>query len=473
MVHFKLSSFGEELLSQHELHTVKEPLIQSERGIVFSLEDAKKAEPYLISMVHNKGLDKMISFFSVLKIMCSSEKRSLLCSENYKQAFDERGNKKMTDVYNFIRENFSRPISLERISRITHMSPFSFSRYFKKNCGSGFVEYLNTVRMNKACHLLRETEYQVQDISEQNVDFRAFQISINISGKARDCHHGITGHNLNNFCNLCFYTPFNHLLTMAMTMLEKILANHSKYEEVKPGDIVDIEIDARIARDFGGANVVKNINDFGLEIDDPEKTLFTFDCNPTGSDQKYAVNQHICRLFARNHGIRVYDIDAGIGTHVIIEEGIVFPGSTAISTDSHANILGAIGAFGQGMGDMDITSGWSKGKIWFRVPESVRIDIKGEIPDGISSKDVALNLLRVFGANSLLGYSVEIYGKAIENLSLDDRITISSMATEMGAIIILFPPSTEIVNFFEKRATRSFTPVYADSGATYSRTYRD
>ncbi len=256
---------------------------------------------------------------------------------------------------------------------------------------------------------------------------------------------------------------------MAMTMLEKILALHSKYEEVRPGDIVDIEIDARIARDFGGANVVKNINDFGLGIDDPEKTFFTFDCNPTGSDQKYAVNQHICRLFARNHGIRVYDIDAGIGTHVIIEEGIVFPGSTAISTDSHANILGAIGAFGQGMGDMDITSGWSKGKIWFRVPESVRIDIKGEIPDGISSKDVALNLLRVFGANSLLGYSVEMYGKAIENLSLDDRITISSMATEMGAIIILFPPSAEIVKFCEKRATRSFTPVYADSDAAWSK----
>lgn len=256
---------------------------------------------------------------------------------------------------------------------------------------------------------------------------------------------------------------------MAMTMLEKILALHSKYEEVRPGDIVDIEIDARIARDFGGANVVKNINEFGLGINDPEKTFFTFDCNPTGSDQKYAVNQHICRLFARNHGIRVYDIDAGIGTHVIIEEGIVFPGSTAISTDSHANILGAIGAFGQGMGDMDITSGWSKGKIWFRIPESVRIDIKGEIPDGISSKDVVLNLLRVFGANSLLGYSVEMYGKAIENLSLDDRITISSMATEMGAIIILFPPSPEIVKFCEKRATRSFTPVYADSGAVYSK----
>src|SRR5512136_1104103 len=109
---------------------------------------------------------------------------------------------------------------------------------------------------------------------------------------------------------------------MAMTMLEKILALHSKYETVEPGKIVDIEIDARIARDFGGANVVKNINDFGLKIADPGKTFFTFDCNPTGSDQKYAVNQHICRLFARENDIAVYDIDAGIGTHILIDKGI-------------------------------------------------------------------------------------------------------------------------------------------------------
>ena len=78
-----------------------------------------------------------------------------------------------------------------------------------------------------------------------------------------------------------------------------------------------LKLTPRVARDFGGANVVRNLNDFGLTIDDPEKTLFTFDCNPTGSDQKYAVNQHICRLFAREQGIKVYDIDAGIGTHIL------------------------------------------------------------------------------------------------------------------------------------------------------------
>ena len=258
---------------------------------------------------------------------------------------------------------------------------------------------------------------------------------------------------------------------MAMTLLEKILAAHSKYEMVHPGEIVDIEIDSRVARDFGGANVVRNLIDFGLTIENPDKTLFTFDCNPTGSDQKYAVNQHICRLFAREHGIKVYDIDAGIGTHILLEEGYVYPGSTALSTDSHANILGAIGAFGQGMGDMDIAAAWHNGKVWFKIPPSAKINFEGKIPEGVSSKDIVLNLLNIFGANSLLGYSIEMYGPSVDNLNLDDRITISSMATEMGAIIILFPPTKEIIDYCSKRTKTSFEPLFADGNAVYEKTF--
>jgi 3-isopropylmalate/(R)-2-methylmalate dehydratase large subunit len=258
---------------------------------------------------------------------------------------------------------------------------------------------------------------------------------------------------------------------MAMTLLEKILASHSKYDTVHPGEIVDIEIDSRVARDFGGANVVKNIKDNGLSVKDPEKTFFTFDCNPTGSDQKYAVNQHICRLFAREHGIKVFDIDAGIGTHILLEEGYVYPGSTALSTDSHANILGAIGAFGQGMGDMDIAAAWHNGKVWFKIPSSVKIVFNGKIPDDVSPKDIVLNLLKQFGANSLLGYSIEMYGTAVDNLDLDARITISSMATEMGAIIILFPPSEQIVRYCKERSKTEFSPVFANDDAHYDKVF--
>jgi 3-isopropylmalate dehydratase small subunit len=217
--------------------------------------------------------------------------------------------------------------------------------------------------------------------------------------------------------------------------------------------------------------VVKNLNDFGLTVKDPEKTFFTFDCNPTGSDQKYAVNQHTCRLFAREHGIKVYDIDAGIGTHILIDTGYVYPGSTVVSTDSHANILGSIGAFGQGMGDMDIAAAWHNGKVWFKVPSSVKINFEGKVPENVSSKDIILNLLKIFGANSLLGYSIEIYGPSMDNLDLDDRITISSMATEMGAIIILFPPTKAIIDYCSTLSKIKFEPLFADDNANYEKTF--
>jgi 3-isopropylmalate/(R)-2-methylmalate dehydratase large subunit len=253
-----------------------------------------------------------------------------------------------------------------------------------------------------------------------------------------------------------------------MTIIEKILAAHSGRDIVKPGEIVDVSIDVRLARDFGGAGVVNNLEVNHLGIADPDKTFFTFDCNPGGSDQQYATNQQKCRLFARQNNITVYDINAGIGTHLAIDEGLAVPGSTLVSTDSHANILGAIGAFGQGMGDRDIAAAWSHGSIWFKVPESVRIVLAGERPEHLSAKDIALNMLKKFGPDGLLGFSVEVYGEEVEAFTLDERITISSMATEMGAIAILFPPSPEVIAYCKERSYQSFIPVYADANADYS-----
>jgi 3-isopropylmalate/(R)-2-methylmalate dehydratase large subunit len=256
-----------------------------------------------------------------------------------------------------------------------------------------------------------------------------------------------------------------------MTIIEKILAAHSGKKKVAPGDIVDIAIDVRLARDFGGASVVQNLQVNNLRIADSSRTFFTFDCNPTGSDQQYAANQQKCRIYARENDIRVYDINSGIGTHIAIDEGLAVPGSTLVSTDSHANILGAIGAFGQGMGDRDVAASWSRGAVWFRVPESVKITLKGHRSPMISAKDIVLNLLKKFGADSLLGYSVELYGEEVDRLSLDERITIASMATELGAIILLFPPSESVINHCRSRSHKPFLPVYADPHATYTQQY--
>ncbi|RLD44233.1 MAG: homoaconitate hydratase, partial [Bacteroidetes bacterium] len=256
-----------------------------------------------------------------------------------------------------------------------------------------------------------------------------------------------------------------------MNIIEKIIANHSKGNSVRPGEIVDVGIDARVARDFGGANVVKNLIANGLSLENPSKTFFTFDTNPGGSDQKYAANQHYCRMFARENDIQVFDIDTGIGTHQAIERGLVQPGGTFVSTDSHANITGAIGAFGQGMGDQDIAAVWAKGKAWFKVPESVKLILNGKKPKNVAAKDVVLNLLNIFGANKLLGKAVEIYGDDVDNFTLDERITISSMATEMGAIILLFTPNDAIYRNLEELSGKKAERIFADEDAVYSETY--
>ncbi len=253
---------------------------------------------------------------------------------------------------------------------------------------------------------------------------------------------------------------------MGQTLIETILSRHSG-RELRPGDIADITIDTRAARDFGGANVVKNLQSAGLSIADPARTVFTFDCYPGATDARYATNQQICRLYAEEHGIRVSDIQRGIGTHVAIDEGLVVPGETFISTDSHANILGAIGAFGQGMGDQDIAHAWAYGHTWFKVPPTVRIVLRGQPGPDATAKDVSLAMLRRLGANGLLGFAAEITGEYADGLSLDGRITISSQATEMGGIIAFFLPNESILAYCSAARGTPVPGVFPDSDAVY------
>jgi 3-isopropylmalate dehydratase small subunit len=255
---------------------------------------------------------------------------------------------------------------------------------------------------------------------------------------------------------------------MGKTIIQKIFENHSK-ETAHVGDIIDIAIDTRVARDFGGANVVKNIEQYNLSIDDPKKTFFTFDCNPGGCDQKYAANQQLCRLFARKHKIRIFDINQGIGTHLAFEEQLIHPGQTFVSTDSHANILGAVGAFGQGMGDVDIANAFAHGKTWFKVPSSIKITFKGKPSKLATAKDIVLKMARELGANGLLGYATELYGDYVDCLSLDGRVTIASMATEMGGIIMFLPPNDQIIDNFHIQSGKRINPVFADYDAEYEK----
>lgn len=254
---------------------------------------------------------------------------------------------------------------------------------------------------------------------------------------------------------------------MAMTMIEKILQNHTQ-EKVSPDKIVWIDLDVRSARDFAGANVVQSFekNFPGETVADVSKTFFTFDCNVPANTIAYAENQHLCRGFAKKHGIKVYDVDAGIGSHVMLYEGLALPGGTVVGTDSHLNIMGAIGCFGQGMGDSDIAFAFKTGKTWFEVPHTIRIDLKGTYSYPTTAKDLILFILGHMGAAGALGVCVEIYGEAVDKLTLSERITVASMGTEMGAISIMLPPNDEIISYY-KELGKEFTPVYADPDAVY------
>jgi 3-isopropylmalate/(R)-2-methylmalate dehydratase large subunit len=256
------------------------------------------------------------------------------------------------------------------------------------------------------------------------------------------------------------------------TAVEKIIARHSGGGCVQPGDIRNVFVDARLARDFGGANVVRGMGENRLKVQDPSRTFLTFDCNPTGSDPKYAENQQFCRIFARREGIRIFDITEGIGTHIAVDEGLVRPGDVLVSTDSHANIVGAIGAFGQGMGDQDIAAVFAFGSVWFRVPLSMRTVLSGQPPKGVESKDIGLALLRTFGASGLLGYVLEIAGPASDLLTVSGRMTVSSLATEMGGIAAFFAPNQAVLRFLRKIGNRPIEPAFSDPKALFEKTVK-
>ena len=257
-------------------------------------------------------------------------------------------------------------------------------------------------------------------------------------------------------------------------MIEKIFQSHTPQDApVAPGSIIWLDLDIRSARDFAGANVVKNYRThYGdAPVADKDRTFFTFDLVVPPSNIPYANNQQICRTWAREQGVKVYDVNAGIGSHVALEEGLAYPGSTFVGTDSHLNILGAVGAFGQGMGDQDIAFTFKTGKTWFEVPPTMKVVLKGDLRPPCTARDLTLAVLGALGSSGALGRAIEFYGPAIEALDLPGRITLASQITEMGGIIGFVPPSEEVLEFARERTgRRDIAGVYADAGAGYVET---
>ncbi len=241
---------------------------------------------------------------------------------------------------------------------------------------------------------------------------------------------------------------------MGKTMIVKIMERASG-KPVKVGERVWCNIDLSTARDFGGANCVLQFDEVTnkAKVWDPKKIAFTFDLQAPSHSEKVSNNQKIIREFAKRQGIdMVYDINCGIGQHVLLERGKVLPGDVILGTDSHMNLLGAVGAFATGVGNTDIAASWINGTNWFRVPETMRITVKGKFQRGVSMRDLLTKIVGDLGAGGMDFLAVEFDGETIENATLADRITLCSMVTEMSGKIPLIVPNGDVLNWLVERA---------------------
>lgn len=264
---------------------------------------------------------------------------------------------------------------------------------------------------------------------------------------------------------------------MGRTAIQKIMARASG-KDVQVGDRVWCRIDLSTARDFGGPNCVLQFEEvMGTEgkVWDPNKIAFTFDLQAPAHSEKVSNNQKIIRQFAKRQGIsKVFDVNWGIGQHVLLENGLVKPGDVILGTDSHMNLLGAVGAFATGVGNTDIVASWIQGTLWFRVPETMKVTATGKFQRGVYMRDLLTHLVGTLGADGMFFKAVEFVGDAIERSSLAERITLCSMVTEMSGKVGLIMPNGEVLDWLVQRAGQEVLErvemIRPDEDAVYSET---
>jgi len=263
---------------------------------------------------------------------------------------------------------------------------------------------------------------------------------------------------------------------MGKTAIVKIM-ERAAGRPVQVGERVWCKVDLASARDFGGANCVLQFEkEMGKDakVWDPNKVAYTFDLQAPSHSEKVSNNQKIIREFAKRQGIKhLFDINHGIGQHVMLEAGLVKPGDVILGTDSHMNLLGAVGAFATGVGNSDVAAAYINGTSWFRVPETMKIKVTGAFQKGVCMRDLLTKIVGDLGAGGMDYLAVEFTGETIDNASLAERITLCSMITEMSGKVPLIMPSGKGLDWLVGRAGEEVIErvktLSADPDASYCR----
>ena len=258
---------------------------------------------------------------------------------------------------------------------------------------------------------------------------------------------------------------------MGMTIAEKIIAAAAGVESVRPGDIHTVNLDRMMSND-GTTHLTVDMYNNQLNhphIADPKKLVFIVDHNVPSDNPKTAASQKKMRDFARENGIDFWE---GKGVcHQIMMENYVCSGELIFGADSHTCSYGAIGAFGTGVGCTDFLYGMVTGTSWVLVPETVKFNLIGKLPDGVYARDLILEIIGTVGANGCNYQVMEFTGEGAKTLSISDRIALCNMAVEAGAKTGIFEPDEKAIAYLEEHGRKPKAVYHSDPDAAYAREY--
>jgi 3-isopropylmalate/(R)-2-methylmalate dehydratase large subunit len=254
---------------------------------------------------------------------------------------------------------------------------------------------------------------------------------------------------------------------LGKTIAEKILSNKSG-QDAFANDIVVADVDFRMGQDGTSPLAIRAYQTMkGEDICSPEGAALVIDHSAPSPLEGVSALHTLMREFAQEKGIRLYDIGEGVCHQLIPEKGHVGPGSLVIGADSHTCTYGALNAFATGVGSTDLAAALISGKMWFKVPETIKFICHGRLPAGVYSKDLILFLINQVTADGVTYMAAEYTGEAISQLSVEARFTISNMAIEMGAKVGLMDADDKVMEWVCDHSNNQFEAVKADADAEY------
>ena len=254
---------------------------------------------------------------------------------------------------------------------------------------------------------------------------------------------------------------------MGKTVIEKII-EHNTGKEVKPGDIVTVNVDRVMIHDIFIPFVAEKFKEMGFEkLWDPDKVVLIYDHLVPASQLDDTRHFHTGDAFAEKYGMTHVHRSDGICHQLMTEAGYVKPGNIAFGTDSHTTTYGCVGAFSSGIGYTEMASILGTGTMWIKVPETIKVVINGKLPENVMSKDVILRLIGDLGADGATYKALEFSGSAVENMTVASRMTISNMAIEAGAKCALFTPNEKTAEYCDITLNDYQKSLVGDTDANY------